>query len=159
MKKNLLVVAAASVLLLGCDSAEDVKIAAKTTEQNAAVNLAGKEVQAETSELTKHVIPKEDLESISSFYETTSPDQLRTAIESTLRLEELPASLERKLTPVELEQLNRSDDDSWKAVFVSAEGEDYLIPLDEFNGTSINGNTVQVVMNEEGNYFISDNRS
>lgn len=159
MKKNLLVVAAASVFLLGCDSAEDAKKDPTTTRQNATVSLAGNEVHAESLEFKKHVIPREDLESISSFYETTSPDLLRTAVESTLKLEELPASLERILIPVELEQLNRSNDGSWKAVFVSAEGEDYVIPLDEFNGTLINDNTVQVVMNEEGNYFISNMRS
>ncbi len=144
MNKKLLLVAMTTAFMFGCDSAEEVKQSAEV-------------VEIEVPAVKKHVIPEEDIANINNFYETASPDLFENARASAIKLESLSESASKALIPVTLDQLNRSDKGEWKAIFASNE-QDYVIPLDSFNGWTVDGETLQVVLNEKGDYFLSTSR-
>ncbi|MEZ8733619.1 hypothetical protein [Vibrio sp. 10N.239.312.D08] len=161
MKKRICLVGITAVLMFGCDSSNelDKNIIASIEESSAkeshnAEGMSGS--QSEIKEVKAHVIPASDIRAINELYENakTSPDLLRTALKESSKFESLGADAKRNLRPISLEQLNRSDDGSWTAYFISDQAE-YIIPLTEFKGTTINGIKMQVVVDEKGEYFIS----
>ncbi|MDA0152384.1 hypothetical protein OH460_08720 [Vibrio sp. Makdt] len=149
MKKNLLVIGVSSIILFGCDSSENVSGTTKVSEASEPVEQVGTEMPA----LNKHVIPAKDIIEINAFYDSTSPDMLRTATAESVKFSYLSSGQRIAAEPVTLEQLNRTSEGVWKAVFVGNDIE-YMIPLTEFSGTVHNGKELQVVVNEKGDYFI-----
>lgn len=161
MKKRIFLVGVTAVLMFGCDSSNELdnNIIASIEDNSATESHNAEEIsgsQFEIKEVKSHVIPASDIRAINELYENakTSPDLLRTALKESSEFESLGAEEKRNLRPISLEQLNQSDDGSWTAYFIGAQAE-YIIPLTEFKGTTINGIKMQVVVDEKGEYFIS----
>lgn len=162
MKKRILLVGLTTAVMFGCDTSNELDKQTSTSvngESSTETQVAEVKAspQSEIKAVKKHIIPESDVQAINELYENakTSPDLLRTALEESSQFESLGEDAKQTLQPVTLEQLNRSHDGSWTAYFANEEAE-YMIPLTEFKGTIINGKKVQVVVDENGEYFISN---